>query len=98
MFASRHITGMSEFHYGLGFAAAPKVQVRAGLGSGEIRYSPSCLDLGLAGRLAHEAELGASKPRYDAVMEFAVTRVTVLGEALGKRREGQLTKTGHRTH
>ena len=89
---------MSEFHYGLGFAAAPKVQVSAGLGSGEIRYSPSCLDLGLAGRLAHEAELGASKPRYHGVMALAVTRVTVLGEALGKRREGQLMKPGQSAH
>jgi hypothetical protein len=35
-----------------------------GLGSGGIRYSPSCLDLGFVGRLAYEAELGASKLSY----------------------------------
>jgi glucan biosynthesis protein len=47
--SSRHITGLSEFHCGLGFTAARRTLKSAGSRSREIRYSPSCLDFGSCG-------------------------------------------------
>ena len=49
MLSSHHISWLVGIGYGLGFAAARKARMNTGLRSGEIRYSPSRLDLGLAG-------------------------------------------------
>jgi hypothetical protein len=57
---------------------------------GENPRSPSCLDLVLRGRLAYEAELGASNPSYDGWAARAVTGITFVGDGIGKAK-GRLT-------
>jgi hypothetical protein len=72
--------------YDLGFAAARKARVRdQGRGKSAILRVASIWVL--QGRLAYEAELGASKPRYDGVTTLSVMGITVLGDGIGKARE-----------
>ncbi len=60
------------------------------LRSGEIRYSPSCLDLGFVGRLAYEEELGASKLSCEDSAAPTVMGITVLDDDIGKPRSSQI--------
>jgi hypothetical protein len=42
----------------------------------------------LRGRLAYEAELGASNPSYDDTPTLAVMGITILGDGIEKAKEG----------
>jgi len=80
------VAGQNSLQFG--FHGGPESANECRTRSGEIRYSPSRLDRVLRGRLAIEAEVEASEPRYDGMTTFAVTSITVLSDGIGNAKEG----------
>jgi hypothetical protein len=76
------VAGQNSLRFG--FRGGPESADECRTRSREIRYSPSCLDLGLAGQLACEAELEAPNPSYHGAAILALTGITVLGDGIWK--------------
>lgn len=64
--------------------------MNSGLRSGESDILRVASIWVLRGRLAYEAELGASNPSYDGSAAHAVTGITFVGDGIGKA-NGRLT-------